>query len=234
MALVIAYESNTRRLLKAIENGWDDTDPADVAFWIPAGAKKGDKVLYFVGGKVQYFFGYGRIESNERVGKSGLWEGEPYWIVSPLRTFDEPIPGRDVQVVTRFAVPKKECIVPKNLENAAWKAARGKPLIRTDKAMEGAATEAHSKHRNPKLRLTALQDSGGVCAACGVNYWRKNGGLGQHCWVVHHKKQLRDVDEPIETKLSDLAVVCANCHMMIHSNRDKALSISQLRKLLQK
>lgn len=38
MALVIAYESNTALLLRAIENGWDDSDPDEVAFRLPDGA----------------------------------------------------------------------------------------------------------------------------------------------------------------------------------------------------
>jgi hypothetical protein len=234
VALVIAYESNTARLLKAIEGGWDDSDPNDVAFWLPDGAKKGDRVLYFVGGRFQYFFGSGRIESNERTGRSGLWKGEPYWYTSKVASLEEPVPGRDVFVATGFKIPRRECIVPVQYEEAVWKAARGKPLIRTELAVEGAGTEARSKYRNPQLRQTALQDARGICEGCGVNYGNKHGGLGRHCLVVHHKKQLKDTDQPRETKLSELAVVCANCHMIIHANRDKALKIDQLRKILKK
>ena len=56
----------------------------------------------------------------------------------------------------------------------------------------------------------------------------------EKCLVVHHKKQLKDTDQPVETRVSDLAVVCANCHMMIHSNRERALTLVQLRKLLKR
>lgn len=234
MALLIGYESNTRRLLRAIENGWDDSDPDEVAFRLPSGAKKGDKVLYFVGGKFQYFFGSGIVESNERIGKSGPWEGVSYWITTPLRALAEPVPGRDVEVLTGLKIPRTKGIVPPQLEKAVWKAARGKPLIEIDRAMEGAATEARSRHRNSKLRQTALQNARGICECCEVNFGREHDGLGRHCLVVHHKKQLKDTQEPKETKLSELAVICANCHMMIHSNRDKALKIEQLRKILKK
>jgi 5-methylcytosine-specific restriction protein A len=65
-----------------------------------------------------------------------------------------------------------------------------------------------------------------------VNFGKKHDGLGKHCLVVHHKKQLKDTDQPRETKLSELATVCANCHMMIHSNRMKALTLAQLKKKL--
>jgi len=49
---------------------------------------------------------------------------------------------------------------------------------------------------------------------------------------VHHKKQLGWKSTPKLTKSSDLAVVCANCHMLIHMNPKKALSIDKLRVML--
>ena len=110
--------------------------------------------------------------------------------------------------------------------------ARGKPLSQTDRVVEGILTESRSRSRNAGLRQAALQRSGGRCEGCGVNFEKKAGGLGKHCLVVHHKKQLKDIDQPVETKLSELAVVCANCHMMIHSNKNKALSLNQLKKRL--
>jgi predicted HNH restriction endonuclease len=43
-------------------------------------------------------------------------------------------------------------------------------------------------------------------------------GLGRHCLVFHHKKQLRDTDQMRETGLSDLAVLCGNRHLLVHAN----------------
>lgn len=232
MAVVIAFESSTRRLLKAIELGWDDSDPDDVAFLLPDEACKSDQVLYFVGGKFQYFFGYGRITSNLKIGKTGLWKGEPFWYLSPIRVLAEPVPARDVESATGFRVPQRPSVVPVELERSVWTTARGKPLIQVERAMEGATTEARSRYRNPQLRRTALELAKGVCEGCDVNYARRAGGLGRHCLVVHHKKQLRDTDQPRETRVTDLAVLCANCHLLVHSNQSRALSIAQLRRKL--
>ena len=58
--------------------------------------------------------------------------------------------------------------------------------------------------------------------------------LYQHTKKLDKEKQLKDIDQPVETRVSDLAVVCANCHMMIHVNRDKALTLAQLRKSLKR
>lgn len=232
VALVIAFESDTRRLQRAIESGWDDSRPSDVAFWLPEGTKKGDRVLYYVGGKFQYFFGVAKVESNEKTGQTGAWKGYSYWITSKLRTFERPVPGRDVELATTFKVPRRECVVPIHFEKAVWTAARGKPLIIVERAMEGASTEARSRYRNPKLRESALQLAGGRCEGCGKNFAKYAQGLGRHCLVVHHKKQLRDTDQKHETRLSDLAVLCGNCHLLVHANPDKALTIAQLRRHL--
>ena len=232
MALVIGFESSSKRYRRYLESGQSDKNPKDVAFRLPQGTKKGDRVLYFVGADLQYFVGFGTIVSNQKIGRSGLWEGMPYWLTSPEKMLSRPVPGADVEAATGFAIPKRQLVVEQRLESAVWKSARGKPLIQTERAMEGATTEARSRYRDPGLRQSAIQLAKGFCAACDVDFARTPGGLGRHCLVVHHKKQLRDTDQIRETKLSDLAVVCANCHMMIHSDPAKALTVAQLRRKL--
>ena len=145
---------------------------------------------------------------------------------------DTPVPGDDVATATGFVVPKRESVVPPDLESVVWKAARGRPLVQVERAMEGATTEARSRYRDPRLRQSALQLSKGVCAACGIDYSSQAHGLGRHCLVVHHTKQLKDSDQPRETKVNELAVLCANCHMMIHANPTKAMTVAQLRSKL--
>jgi predicted HNH restriction endonuclease len=40
------------------------------------------------------------------------------------------------------------------------------------------------------------------------------------------------MNEGDETKLSDLSLVCSNCHRMIHKNKDHWLSIEELKDIL--
>jgi hypothetical protein len=49
---------------------------------------------------------------------------------------------------------------------------------------------------------------------------------------VHHRQQLAARDVPVVTKGSDLAVVCANCHLLLHLNPEKALSVKELQEML--
>lgn len=230
MQTLICYTSDSRAYIKWLENGRPASKSADVPFGLPAETRNGDRYLLYVGGRDQTFVGWGTVGSNWRDGTKG-WKGEEV-----VQTWDhllrEPVSGTDVLAATGFKPPRFEKVVEESLSTAVWRAARGKPLTQTDRAVEGILTESRSRSRNAGLRLAALQRAGGICEGCGVNFAKKHSGLGRLCLVVHHKKQLKDTDQPVETKLSDLAVVCANCHMMIHSNRNKALSLSRLKRRL--
>ena len=73
--------------------------------------------------------------------------------------------------------------------------------------------------RDAKLRQT--RESGALrCEVprCGFDFAQRYGALGEGYAQVHHLRPLADSKGPIETRLSDLAVVCANCHAMIHLN----------------
>ena len=104
---------------------------------------------------------------------------------------------------------------------------RGKPVDAVDRAVEGAATEARSRQRNVSLREAARRNADGTCAVCRTDFKGLARGRGTRCLVVHHTQQLREYDQPRETKLSDSAVVCANCHMLIHSDPHRALTVRE-------
>lgn len=232
--LFIAYESNSRKAISQIEEGWPDLGPDETAFWSCDDAHKGGRVLYFVGGKLNAFVGYGTYASNWTTGRSGLWKGEEVIYRTQTKRFSEYVSASDVKRETGLPIPRDAFQVPNHLAVKVWRTVRGLPSKAVDKRMEGMVTESRSKYRDPALRSAALALANGKCTGCEKNYRRVAGGKGEKCLVVHHKKQLKDTDQPVETRVSDLAVVCANCHMIIHGNRDKALTIAQLRKLLNK
>ena len=47
---------------------------------------------------------------------------------------------------------------------------------------------------------------------------------------AHHKVPLYEINAKVETKLSDLAFLCSNCHRMIHRERKDWLSLEELKK----
>lgn len=101
-------------------------------------------------------------------------------------------------------------------------------------AIEGTMTEAvrYVRGRSRKLREQALAAANGVCCVCGTDYSKLLGGRGVRVLQAHHRSQLAASDAPRVTKLSDLAVVCANCHSLIHMNPKRALLVEELRHML--
>jgi HNH endonuclease len=98
-----------------------------------------------------------------------------------------------------------------------------------------------------------LDDSSRICDLSGiVSSWNERNGrfsaigansrvrfassilhglLGKHFCEVHHRKELSQSDGERTTRLKDLAIICSNCHRMLHCGGDVS-SIQQLRTIL--
>ncbi|MGW2592796.1 HNH endonuclease [Streptomyces sp. NPDC001515] len=77
-----------------------------------------------------------------------------------------------------------------------------------------------SRERNKTLRrkkIASVLERGGAlaCEACGFDFERFYGDRGAGYIECHHVLPLHVAGEG-RTKLSDLALICANCHRMIH------------------
>jgi Predicted restriction endonuclease len=95
-------------------------------------------------------------------------------------------------------------------------------------ALEGETVYRMIRHRsreralrNAKIRA-ALEHGSLACEVpgCGFDFQQRYGQLGKGYAQVHHRTPLASLDAPAETILSDLAIVCANCHAMIHLGGD--------------
>lgn len=88
--------------------------------------------------------------------------------------------------------------------------------------------------RNPKLRRKAIEFHGSKCMTCGFEFVQKYGEHGSKFIEVHHLNPVSSLDEatPVDPK-TEMAVVCSNCHRMIHRKKDKVLSLEELRKIIQ-
>ncbi len=69
------------------------------------------------------------------------------------------------------------------------------------------------------------------CEVCGFNFNEVYGELGFGFIEAHHKIPLNRIQHEVETTLDDLALVCSNCHRMLHRGLDN-LSVLSLRKML--
>lgn len=80
-----------------------------------------------------------------------------------------------------------------------------------------------ARERNRALVAKKIKQVQGVpgglcCEACGFDFFKTYGLLGKDFAECHHLKPLSQVGEG-KTRLEDPAVVCANCHRMIHRSR---------------
>ena len=69
------------------------------------------------------------------------------------------------------------------------------------------------------------------CEACGFDFAQVYGELGEGFCEVHHVVPLADLSESVITNLDDLAVLCSNCHRVIH-RASPMVSVSQLAQLI--
>jgi 5-methylcytosine-specific restriction protein A len=86
-----------------------------------------------------------------------------------------------------------------------------------------------------KSKKAAVLKSTGklACEVCGFNFKDVYGDLGDGFCEVHHIRPLSQSDGVVKTELKDLAIVCSNCHRIIH-RADPMPSIETLAKQLRK
>lgn len=94
-------------------------------------------------------------------------------------------------------------------------------------ALEGEERWRLARHRSREraLRTAKLSDAQATAQdgrvrcevpGCGFDFEAVYGPLGRGFAHVHHLRPLAEARTPVRTTLADLAVVCANCHAMIH------------------
>jgi 5-methylcytosine-specific restriction protein A len=98
-------------------------------------------------------------------------------------------------------------------------------------------TRAHKiRERNQKIvkkkKDVVLARTGKLaCEACGFDFKARYGSRGQGFAECHHLLPLCDLKPGIKTRIADLAILCANCHRMIHRNKPW-LSLENLKAIL--
>lgn len=91
------------------------------------------------------------------------------------------------------------------------------------------------RERNIKVvkeakRLFKISHGGKLfCEVCGFNFSSRYGKIGEGFIEAHHKVGLSRIEGEHEVKPSDFAMVCSNCHSMLHREE---ITISQLQKRL--
>lgn len=104
-------------------------------------------------------------------------------------------------------------------------AEEGKVLTRLHRYRERSRALVDAKKKEVLRKNGCLK-----CEACGFNFAEVYGPAGNGIIDVHHTKPVHTLTPGERTKLSELALLCANCHRVIHSKRPW-LSVEQVRAL---
>ena len=70
-----------------------------------------------------------------------------------------------------------------------------------------------------------------ICEVCDFDFKEVYGDRGHGFIECHHTKPLSELEAGEKTKISDLSLVCSNCHRMIH-RQQPWLSVDDLRRLV--
>lgn len=132
--------------------------------------------------------------------------------------------------------PERKRLVPFYLylvdANVSSEAGISRPATEAD--IEGLRYEivTMTTKRSRRLRESAFKNAKGVCAVCQRDFSKVLGGRGARVLQVHHTRMISKRKTESVTKLSDLVVVCANCHLLLHLDHKTTMSVAALRKLL--
>jgi 5-methylcytosine-specific restriction enzyme A len=80
-------------------------------------------------------------------------------------------------------------------------------------------------------QLALKQGQGLSCEVCGFDFRAVYGDRGDGFIECHHIKPLETLEPNANTHVRDLALVCSNCHRMIHRRRPW-LTIEQVREIV--
>ena len=86
--------------------------------------------------------------------------------------------------------------------------------------------------RDPKIskktKVKRLAETGALkCDVCKADFHRIYGEIGHGFIEAHHTTPVSKLTGDVKTKVSDLALVCSNCHRMLHHAK-KLLTIKEL------
>jgi len=82
-----------------------------------------------------------------------------------------------------------------------------------------------------KLKKKALEAKCVTCSGCKINYYDVYGNLAISLIECHHLIPLSSAKHTGTTKSSELALLCANCHRLVHSRREP-LTLDELHLIL--
>lgn len=158
-------------------------------------------------------------------GKAGLSQGS----AMEARVWDRYQKDRlglvSAATAIRLAIADSAVDLTVRVDDDEYEAEEGAVVLRLHRSRERDPKLAEKKKRQALARGEKLE-----CEACRFDFERAYGRHGRGFIEVHHRKPVSTLIQGEKTKLSDLALVCSNCHRMLH--RGALLSTDELSAML--
>lgn len=88
--------------------------------------------------------------------------------------------------------------------------------------------------RNRKNRALSIKIHGTSCMACGFNFNDFYGNdLSNDFVEIHHIKSITEGEREVNPK-NDLIPLCSNCHSMAHRQKDRILTLNEIKESIRK
>jgi predicted HNH restriction endonuclease len=189
-------------------------------------------IAYFVNGKYLFapsrYIGYANNSLLAHKNNNKKNGGETNIAISKILGGKPEIDGQLESAFVDFTI--EFGITPKKIERRFWHFSPSESFIRETNALdsfpEGKVAESLHKRRerNTQLVIEAKrqfkQQHGRLfCQSCGFDFEKVYGILRRDFIEAHHTVPVSEMQAEHETKLSDLIMLCANCHRMAHRKR---------------
>lgn len=148
-----------------------------------------------------------------RIGQSNVWYA------------DAP-ESREIVEKVKQLIAQGEIQQPIDIDNY-FSGSEGNPRLVTHLKRERNAYLVTAK------KEATIREKGKLCCeVCNFNFAEVYGELGEDFCEVHHLTPLAQADGVVKTTLDDLAILCSNCHRIIHRT-NPMINISVLRKTVE-
>lgn len=111
-------------------------------------------------------------------------------------------------------------------------------IEQSDEFPEGRLVERKHKARERNSQVISLaKDKFRIkhgrlfCQACGFDFEQVYGDIGKDFIEGHHTIAVKDMKPDHKTKVEDIAMLCSNCHRMVHKRRPW-LTINEMNRLI--
>lgn len=189
-------------------SGWTCSEPYEGSHWDETRSRQGDKA-YFIK------FAYDAVLDPNRetlLDPRGFTEGpvrDVHWAPQASGTSIPDLAAAQLEMLWSQHIRSEHQIGHADQEISVLEGIIQTRLIRH--------RSRERSLRNAKVQSALVRGSLRCeVPGCGFDFELKYGPIGHGYAQVHHLKPLGSLNEPTRMSLDDLAVVCANCHAMIH------------------